>query len=89
MQTQDDGTYDILPVAALADHAEILVTLPRESDPKVRRDGRIPAPHRPSRGPKTIDERGHMHGAFHIAASTRPKSLTRVQIHHRRHRHGP
>ena len=39
MQTKDDGKHAILPVARSRDHAGMPVTLPRESDGKMRRDG--------------------------------------------------
>ena len=36
----DDGKHDILPVAgAILDHARMPVTLPRQSDADMRRDG--------------------------------------------------
>lgn len=43
MQTKDDGKHTILPVAARimceADHTGMPVTMPRDSDGKMRRDG--------------------------------------------------
>ena len=37
MQTKDDGKHDILPVAERSDHARMPVTMPRDSDGKMRR----------------------------------------------------
>lgn len=45
----------------------MLVMIPREPDPKVRHDGRIPArKHADAGALKTVNERGHMHGASRI-----------------------
>jgi len=76
MQTQGHGTYDILPVAApierQPDHAKMLVMIHRDSDPKVRRDGRTPARRTAKAGAKnTVDERGEVHGAFRPQKPTR------------------
>ncbi len=49
------------------DHAQMLVMIPREPDPKVRHDGRIPArKHAEAGALNTVNERGHMHGASRI-----------------------
>lgn len=64
MQTRIDGTHDILPVAdgsmAVPDHARVLVTWPRESDEKMRRDGSDAARGQPL---YPVAERGGVHGA--------------------------
>ena len=64
MQTEDDGTHVILPVAgALAvslDHARVPVMMLRHSDGKVRRDGSGPATRQPDH---PVAERGGLHGA--------------------------
>lgn len=43
VQTEDDGTHVVLPVAgrrmASSDHAGLPVMMPRESDEEMRRDG--------------------------------------------------
>jgi hypothetical protein len=45
----------------------MLVMIPREPDPKVRHDGRIPARKHADAGVfNTVNERGHMHGASRI-----------------------
>jgi hypothetical protein len=64
VQTKDDGKHDILPVARSRDHAGMPVTLPRESDGKMRRDGSGAAWFLQPDGEKhPVDERGRVHGA--------------------------
>jgi hypothetical protein len=60
VQTKDDGKHAILPVAEPSDHARMPVTMPRDSDGKMRLGGSNAArlqPHHP------VDERGRLHGA--------------------------
>jgi hypothetical protein len=60
VQTKDDGKHAILPVAEPSDHARMPVTMPRDSDGKMRLGGLNAArmqPHHP------VDERGRLHGA--------------------------
>jgi hypothetical protein len=64
VQTKDDGKHAILPVARSRDHAGMPVTLPRESDGKMRRDGSGAASFLQPDGEKhPVDERGRVHGA--------------------------
>lgn len=54
-----------------ADHALMLVMIPREPDLKVRHDGRIPArTHAEAGALNTVNERGDMHGASRIGPTT-------------------
>lgn len=63
MQTKDDGTHVILPVAgrrmASSDHAGLPVMMPRESDGEMRRDGSSAANVQPKH---PVAERGRVHG---------------------------
>ena len=64
MQTKDDGKHAILPVAVHPDHAGMPVTLPRESDGNMRRDGSdVVWLLQPSDEKSAVDERGRVHGA--------------------------
>ncbi len=64
VQTKDDGTHAILPVAALADPAGSACELPRESDGDMRRDGSEAAEWlRSVCTEPAVDERGRVHGA--------------------------
>lgn len=69
MQTKDDGTHVILPVAdALAvssDHARLPVMMLRHADGKMRRDGSSAARPQPS---QPVAERGGLHGAPELSA---------------------
>ena len=68
MQTKDDGTHVILPVAAqlaVSDHARLPVMMPRQSDGKMRRDGSSAARPQPSH---PVAERGGLHGAPELSA---------------------
>ena len=64
MQTKDDGTHVILPVAEAravsSDHARLPVMMLRHADGKVRRDGSSAARPQPSH---PVAERGGLHGA--------------------------
>jgi hypothetical protein len=64
VQTKDDGTQVILPVAdALAvslDHARVPVMILRHFDGNMRRDGSSAAPPQPFH---PVAERGGLHGA--------------------------
>ena len=69
MQTKDDGKHAILPVARSRDHAGMPVTLPRESDGKMRRDGSGAAWFlQPGDQKHPVDERGRVHGAPGLSA---------------------
>jgi len=64
VQTKDDGKHAILPVAGQPDHAGLPVTLPRESDGNMRRDGSdVVWLLQPSDEKSAVDERGGVHGA--------------------------
>lgn len=64
MQTKDDGKHAILPVAVHPDHAGMPVTLPRESDGNMCRDGSdVVWLLQPSDEKSAVDERGRVHGA--------------------------
>jgi hypothetical protein len=64
VQTKDDGKHAILPVAGHPDHAGLPVTLPRESDSNMRRDGSDVAWLLQLTDKKqAVDERGRVHGA--------------------------
>ncbi len=68
MQIKDDWTRKILPVAgdskARSDYGGMPVTLPRESDGKMRRDGSGAAWFlQPGDQNHPVDERGRVHGA--------------------------
>jgi hypothetical protein len=64
VQTKDDGKHAILPVARSRDHAGMPVTLPRESDGKMRRDGsEVAQALQPGGENCPVDERGRVHGA--------------------------
>ena len=69
MQTKDDGTHVILPVAdhlaVSLDHARLPVMMLRQSDGKMRRDGSSPARPQPS---QPVGERGGLHGAPQLFA---------------------
>ena len=71
MQTKDDGKHDILPVARSRDHAGMPVTLPRESDGKMRRDGSDAAHGQPQH---PVAERGGVHGAPELS----PRMVERI-----------
>jgi hypothetical protein len=83
VQTKDDGTHVILPVAAhlaVSDHARLPVMMPRQSDGKMRRDGSSAARPQPS---QPVAERGGLHGASDLSspvaraiAATRTRALT-------------
>jgi hypothetical protein len=60
VQTRDDGTHVILPVARWRDHAGLPVIVLRHADGKVRRDGHPAARRQRS---CAVDERGRLHGA--------------------------
>ena len=63
LQTKDDRTHVILPVAAqlaVSDHARLPVMMPRQSDGKMRRDGSSAARPQPI---QPVAERGGLHGA--------------------------
>ena len=63
MQTKDDGKHAILPVARSRDHAGMPVTLPRESDGKMRRDGSGAVWFlQPGDQKHPVNERGRVHG---------------------------
>ena len=64
MQTKDDGKHAILPVARSRDHAGMPVTLPRESDGNMRRDGSdVVWLLQPSYEKHAVDEGGRVRGA--------------------------
>ena len=69
MQTKDDGTHVILPVADTlavpSDHARLPVMMLRHADGKVRRDGSSAARPQPS---PPVAERGGLHGAPELSA---------------------
>ena len=65
MQTKDDGTHGILPVAGQPDHAGVPVMLPRESDGEMRRDGSNAAFVQPNH---PVAERGRVHGAPELSS---------------------
>ena len=69
MQTKDDGTHVILPVAdtvtVSSDHARLPVMMLRQSDGKMRRDGSSAARPQPI---QPVDERGGLHGAPELSA---------------------
>jgi hypothetical protein len=69
VQTRDDGTHVILPVAgcltASPDHAGLPVMLPRESDGEMRRDGSRAACEQPKH---PVAERGRVHGAPELSS---------------------
>jgi hypothetical protein len=64
VQTKDDGTHVILPVAdavaVSSDHARLPVMILRDSDGSMRRDGSSAARPQPSH---PVAERGRLHGA--------------------------
>jgi hypothetical protein len=58
------GAGHTLPVAVHPDHAEMPMTLPRESDGNMRRDGSdVVWLLQPSDEKSAVDERGRVHGA--------------------------
>lgn len=58
------GAGYTLPVAVHPDHAGMPVTLPRESDRNMRRDGSdVVRPLQPNDKVQAVDERGRVHGA--------------------------
>ena len=58
------GAGHTLPVAGQPDHAGMPVTLPRESDGNMRRDGsKVARLLQPSDENQAVDERGRVHGA--------------------------
>ena len=69
MQTKDDGTHVILPVADTlavpSDHARLPVMMLRQSDGKMRRDGSSAARPQPT---QPVDERGGLHGAPELSS---------------------
>ena len=74
MQTINDGTHDILPAAApierRPDRARVPVTMPRQSDGKMRRDGSSAANAQPKH---SVAERGGVHGASELEVSERQR----------------
>ena len=74
MQTRNDGTHVILPAAApigrRPDRARVPVTMLRQSDGKVRRDGSSAADVQPKH---PVDERGRVHGASELEACEQPR----------------
>ncbi|MCR4269499.1 hypothetical protein, partial [Nitratireductor sp. ZSWI3] len=67
MQTINDGTHDILPAAVpierRPDRARVPVTMLRQSDGKLRRDGSGAASVQPK---YPVAERGRVHGASEL-----------------------
>jgi len=67
MQTINDGTHDILPAATpierRPDRARVPVTMLRQSDGKVRRDGSGAADMQPE---NPVAERGRVQGALEL-----------------------
>jgi hypothetical protein len=77
VQTKDDGKHAILPVAERSDHARMPVTMPRDSDGKMRRGGSNAArlqPHHP------VDERGRLHGAPELEPFAEQRIAAKIRV---------
>ncbi|MCA0028759.1 MULTISPECIES: hypothetical protein, partial [unclassified Mesorhizobium] len=84
MQTRNDGTHVILPAAApiarRPDRARLPVTLLRQCDGKVRRDGSSAATLQPKH---PVAERGGLLVASELDAKTRDRSLENRFVYYR------
>lgn len=84
MQTRTDGTHVILPAAVLIgrrpDRARLPVTMLRQSDGKVRRDGSSAADVQPER---PVAERGGVQGASELEARERRRVVAKITVYYR------
>lgn len=82
MQTINDGTHDILPVAApftqRPDRARMSVTMLRQSDGKLRRDGSSAANGQPKH---PVDERGGVQGASELQVRERQRAVAKNVVY--------
>jgi len=84
MQTRNDGTHVILPAAAPTkrrpDRARLPVTMLRQSDGKLRRDGSSAAKVQPEH---PVDERGGVQGASELEAHQRRRVVEKNAVYYR------
>ncbi|WP_266065215.1 hypothetical protein [Brucella intermedia] len=85
MQTINDGTHDILPAAApierRPDRARVPVTMLRQSDGKVRRDGSGAADEQPE---NPVAERGRVQGALELKHRRKQRDTEKKSVYLRR-----
>lgn len=85
MQTRNDGKHVILPAAAPIDRrpnrARMPVTMPRQSDGKLHRDGSGAANMQPKH---PVTECGRVHGASELHANERKRIIEYRFVYHRR-----
>lgn len=76
MQTINHGTHNILPAAVPAnsrpDRARVPVTMPRQTDGKMRLDGSGAAKGQPE---YPVDERGRVQGASQLEAAKSKRAI--------------
>ena len=84
MQTINDGTHDILPAAVpidrRPDRARVPVTMLRQSDGKLRRDGSSAAKVQPEH---PVDERGGVQGASELQAREQKRVVEQNPVYYR------
>ena len=84
MQTINDGTHDILPAAVAAnsrpDRARVPVTMPRQTDGKMRLDGSGAAKGQPE---DPVDERGRVQGASELEAAKSKRAMANDRVYSR------
>jgi hypothetical protein len=84
MQTINDGTHDILPAAVPIDRrpdcARVPVTMLRQSDGKVRRDGSSAAKVQPEH---PVAERGGVQGASELQAREQKRVVEQNAVYYR------
>lgn len=84
MQTINDRTHDILPAAALtqrrSDRARVPVTMLRQSDGKLRRDGSSAAKVQPEH---PVAERGGVQGASELQAREQKRVVEQNAVYYR------
>lgn len=84
MQTINDGTHDILPAAVPAnsrpDRARVPVTMPRQTDGKMRLDGSGAAKGQPE---YPVDERGRVQGASQLEAAKSMREMANDRVYSR------
>ncbi|PRD40532.1 hypothetical protein C5748_26385 [Phyllobacterium phragmitis] len=85
MQTINDGTHDILPAAApdnsRTDRARVPVTMLRQSDGKLRRDGSGAAKVQPKH---PVAERGRVQGASELENWRQTRDIEKKSVYLRR-----
>lgn len=84
MQTINDGTHDSLPAAVPAssrpDRARVPVTMPRQTDGKMRLDGSGAAKGQPE---YPVDERGRVQGASQLETTKSKRVMANDRVYFR------